>query len=135
MKLNLKIVLEIDGRRFELSQEDAAELARQLQALGLGTPTPAPVPWPGPWTYPPFWVGAEYPPPTIQIGTTTGGNTSASSWLHSLGFPEPTADTKAANLDYNLTMMTSPATWEGRTILSEDDLSRMDCPYPPEPEV
>jgi hypothetical protein len=34
--------------------------------------------------------------------TSQRGENRASAWLRSLGFPEPSPATKAANLDYNL---------------------------------
>jgi hypothetical protein len=26
-------------------------------------------------------------------------------------------------------------TWKGRPVLTEDDMKKIDCPYPPEPEL
>lgn len=127
MKANLEIVLEIDGRRFELTPEEAAELARKLQALGHGIqPAPAPIPWPGPYTYPepvyPHWQGngtGDPMPPNVKIWCGSAGDTQAL-------VPEIQVLTSAA---------AEPVTWKGNRILSEADLSRMDFPYPPEPEL
>lgn len=83
MKANLKLVLEIDGRRFELTPEEAAELARKLGEL-CGQPREQGYPiWP---TWPPYWwhrtwtgtgVNADDPtPPGTKVwitGDTTDG--------------------------------------------------------------
>lgn len=57
----LKLIIEMEGRRFEVSVEEAQELARQLLAL---LPSHS---WPQPW-YPPWptW------PPMYWTVTTTG---------------------------------------------------------------